>query len=229
LEPVPYVSVPKVFHELSTDRVLTMAMMEGVSLHHWANGRPSRPRRDRLGGRLMELFTCQVHWFNALHADPHPGNYLIGSDDRIGLVDFGCVKFYSKAMAKLTRGFLDRIWAGSDEGIEAMIRLAWDPKTPSEKARARRVTLASIEFASLIYPDPARGSTVVDFSDPEPLRRMPDIWQMALKNRLSNPEFVFHCRAELGLYNMLHRLHARVDTALLADRVESLLGPLPRH
>ena len=37
----------------------------------------------------------------AVHADPHGGNYLFQQDGAIGILDFGCVKRYSKDLFSL--------------------------------------------------------------------------------------------------------------------------------
>ena len=41
----------------------------------------------------------------------------------------------------------------------------------------------------------------------------------AVKHRLTNPEFVFVSRVELGLCNLLHQLKARVNTRKIWERV----------
>ncbi len=85
---LPYVTIPRVYRELSTDRVLTMSYIEGESLGDWLKRKPSRELRDLVGMRLCETYETQLQTLNALHADQHPGNYLFQPDGRIGLVDF---------------------------------------------------------------------------------------------------------------------------------------------
>jgi predicted unusual protein kinase regulating ubiquinone biosynthesis (AarF/ABC1/UbiB family) len=42
--------------------------------------------------KLHELFITGLYDLHAIHADPNPGNFIIGDDLTIGLVDFGCIK-----------------------------------------------------------------------------------------------------------------------------------------
>lgn len=52
---------------------------------------PSQTMRNEIGSRLVALFAFQVRYIHALHADPHPGNYLIEPGGRIGLSRFNFV------------------------------------------------------------------------------------------------------------------------------------------
>ena len=87
-----YVTVPRVYRKLSSDRVLTMSFVEGGSFADFLKRKPSQTLRDLVGFRLLEMFEVQARVLKALHADQHPGNYLFQPDGRIGLIDFGCVK-----------------------------------------------------------------------------------------------------------------------------------------
>ena len=41
---------------------------------------------------LNDLFLFGLYELNVIHADPNPGNFIVGDDLTVGLVDFGCVK-----------------------------------------------------------------------------------------------------------------------------------------
>src|SRR5262249_14948442 len=89
---LPFMAVPEVYPQLSSSRVLTMTLLSGDHLHPLLAERPPSSLRNVIGERLIDLFYFQLLRLNALHADPHWGNYLFGEDGTIGLVDFGCVK-----------------------------------------------------------------------------------------------------------------------------------------
>src|SRR5256714_6024361 len=103
LAPLSFVKVPRVFREYSSDKVLTMSLMSGRHLEDFLAQRPSQKLRNRLGAHLFELFHFQVYEVEALHADPHWGNYLFNDDAGISLVDFGCVKYLSPEAADYLR------------------------------------------------------------------------------------------------------------------------------
>ena len=77
LRPLDYVDVPRVIWQLTTDCVLTMSSVEGVSIAQFLSAKPSQAVRNTLGRRLFELFLFQIYHVRVLHADPHPGNYLV--------------------------------------------------------------------------------------------------------------------------------------------------------
>ncbi len=89
------VQIPKVLSSLSTERVLTMDRLHGVSIEEFA--RTASPEaRQRAGVTLGELHHIQAFQHRTLHADPHPGNYLFQPDGRVGMLDFGCVKRFDE-------------------------------------------------------------------------------------------------------------------------------------
>ena len=85
----PAVSVPQVFWELTSRRILTMER----SLGHRADaGYPADPaERRRLAAVLARLFLMQLFEHGFFHGDPHPGNVFIMHDGRICFHDFGIV------------------------------------------------------------------------------------------------------------------------------------------
>ncbi|PID71416.1 MAG: ABC transporter [Desulfobulbus propionicus] len=81
--------VPKVYPQLSTERLLVMEFIDGVKcsdIEKLKNNGADLPRLAEHGALLMmeQIFT---HGF--FHADPHPGNILILPDDTICFIDFG--------------------------------------------------------------------------------------------------------------------------------------------
>ena len=93
LAPLPFVRLPNVYRELSCEQVLTMSRVRGLRLQEFLKMNPSQESRDKIGVGLTRLFFFQLFRVKAVHADPHPGNYLLNPDGTIGLIDFGCVKY----------------------------------------------------------------------------------------------------------------------------------------
>jgi len=69
------VHLPKVYRELSCGQVLTMSRVRGWRLQEFLEADPSQEVRDQIGVGLTRLFYFQLFRVQALHADPHPGNY----------------------------------------------------------------------------------------------------------------------------------------------------------
>lgn len=80
--------IPKVV--ASAPKVLVSEWIDGVSMSSViASGTPEQ--RDLSGELLTELHFSSPEMVGLLHADPHPGNYLLTPDNRLGVIDFGSV------------------------------------------------------------------------------------------------------------------------------------------
>jgi predicted unusual protein kinase regulating ubiquinone biosynthesis (AarF/ABC1/UbiB family) len=74
----------------SAPRVIVTEWLEGTALSSIiATG--TVDERDRAGYRLALLHFSAPERARMLHADPHPGNFRILTDGRLGVVDFGAV------------------------------------------------------------------------------------------------------------------------------------------
>jgi hypothetical protein len=74
-------------------------------------------------------------------------------------------------------------------------------------------------LVDILFPEPERGNVLVEFGKPDLLKNLVGCYTRALKHKLTNPEFAFVSRAELGLCNLLHQLGARVNTREIWKRV----------
>jgi predicted unusual protein kinase regulating ubiquinone biosynthesis (AarF/ABC1/UbiB family) len=82
----PQISVPRVV--ASAPKVIVSEWVEGVPLSRIiASG--SREERDRAGILLAVLHFSGPERAHLLHADPHPGNFRLLPDGRLGVIDFG--------------------------------------------------------------------------------------------------------------------------------------------
>ena len=84
----PEIYVPHVV--ASTDHVLVTEWMDGTPLSKIiASG--SQADRDRVGILLVRFLFSGPARTGLLHADPHPGNFRLLDDGRLGVLDFGAV------------------------------------------------------------------------------------------------------------------------------------------
>jgi predicted unusual protein kinase regulating ubiquinone biosynthesis (AarF/ABC1/UbiB family) len=96
----PDIQIPEVVHEFSTKRVLTMTFMNGHRLKDALSPELSVELRQKIGEKLLDMLFTQIVKYGIIHADPHPGNYLLSREDKIQLLDFGCVKRFSPTFHK---------------------------------------------------------------------------------------------------------------------------------
>lgn len=100
------IKAPKVYTEFSSDKMLVMEWVDGLCLHEWIESNPTQEQRDKLAQRMWDMFIESCYENLCLHADPNPANFIITADDEIVLIDFGCVKHFTREfMNKLTTAF----------------------------------------------------------------------------------------------------------------------------
>ena len=108
------VIIPRVHRKLSAGRVLTMDRLEGYPLQDIMAPGVDQELKDWVGVKLFRLLWRQLLEFGVLHADPHPGNYLVTHHPRIGILDFGSVRVFEPEVRlgylRMSRGLL----AGDD-------------------------------------------------------------------------------------------------------------------
>ena len=80
------------YPKMSSDRIITMDWLEGLHLREFLLTNPSQEARNSIGQALWDFYQFQVHSLKQVHADPHPGNFLMRADGTVGIFDFGCVK-----------------------------------------------------------------------------------------------------------------------------------------
>jgi ubiquinone biosynthesis protein len=79
---------PEVFAELSSERILCMSFIEGTKILAVGQTRSDPKRIARLG---MQALMKMIFEDGFVHADLHPGNIFITTDDRVALLDLGLV------------------------------------------------------------------------------------------------------------------------------------------
>lgn len=89
---IPNVIFPHYYAELSGQRVLTMDWLEGEPLGAALKAGIPKGKENVLGQAMWDFYHFQMHKLRAVHADPHPGNFIITTDYKLGIIDFGCVK-----------------------------------------------------------------------------------------------------------------------------------------
>ncbi len=82
----PDIAIPKVV--MASDRVLVSEWLEGTPLSKIiASG--TQEQRNNAGMKLARFHFTSPDRAGLLHADPHPGNFRLLDDGRLGVLDFG--------------------------------------------------------------------------------------------------------------------------------------------
>ena len=102
-------TAPKVYHQFSTRRVLTMQRLYGVSLTDFDVVKKYAKDPTQV------LITAMNTWFGSLmlcksfHADLHAGNLMLLEDGRIGFIDFGIVGQLNPEVWSACMAFMDAL------------------------------------------------------------------------------------------------------------------------
>lgn len=219
-KPLENVHFPTYYREWSSEKILVMDWIDGMHLDQFIKSNPSQEARNAIGQAIWDFYNFQVHDLRIVHADPHPGNFLIDKDNRLWVIDFGCVKdlperFYNNYFRLLHPDILNS-QAAFAESLEALdILLASD----DEKARSI-ITANMIEMIELMTR-PMRMDSFY-FGDTEYFEAV-----YKLGDRLSrDSEFkklgsargpkdaMYINRTYFGLYSLLNQLNATISTAM---------------
>jgi len=85
------VHIPRTYPALSTRRVLTMELLDGIKLSEGQRLTDSEIDLEEVARRGAAICLKMIFNHGFYHADPHPGNLMVMEDCKIGLLDFGMV------------------------------------------------------------------------------------------------------------------------------------------
>lgn len=111
-----FVSVPKVFWQHTSKRVLTAEFCDGCKINNVEEIKRQGLSLKDTADKLIQTFAEQIFYTGFIHADPHPGNVLVrrGRDNKAELVllDHGLYEYLSQrdraALCKLWRAIVLR-------------------------------------------------------------------------------------------------------------------------
>lgn len=108
----PELVVPRVVAELSAGKVLCLERVRGRHLLDFIESKASDEERFKVARLLLFAIWGPFYAARLVHADPHPGNFLVLPDGRLGVLDFGATKLLSERFASVYRVFLEENAAG---------------------------------------------------------------------------------------------------------------------
>ena len=108
----PFAYVPEVFTELSSRRVLVTELISGARFEEVKQR--DEATRDRFGEIVFRFYFGLVHYMRRVSGDPHPGNYLLLDDGRIGFLDFGLMRVLDERATWRARRRSRRRWTRRD-------------------------------------------------------------------------------------------------------------------
>lgn len=103
-----------------------------VIVSDWVEGRPlsqvisdgTPAERDQAATLYLEFLLRGPNRARLLHADPHPGNFRVTPDGRLGVLDFGAVNRLPDGMPSAMGEIITRTLAGDAAGLGEVLRRA---------------------------------------------------------------------------------------------------------
>lgn len=96
-ETVAFVTVPKVYHDFCTKKVITLEKINGLKINNLKKLEEEHYDLDDIGKKLALSYFKQIFTDGFFHSDPHPGNLII-KDNKICYIDFGLVGSLSTSL-----------------------------------------------------------------------------------------------------------------------------------
>ncbi|MEQ3498706.1 lipopolysaccharide core heptose(II) kinase RfaY [Tenacibaculum sp. SSH1-16] len=211
---IPNLKFPKYYSDLSSDRILTMDWMDGVHLSEFTKNEQPEDVANKLGQALWDFYMYQMHKLKKVHADPHPGNFLVSKSNELIVIDFGCMKevpesFYVPYFELAKRENIDNPAFFESKLYELEILRKDD--TPEE------ITFFKALFYEMLslFTQPFQQEEF-DFSDEEFFGKIADLGQKYAKStelkkmngNRGSKHFIYINRTFFGLYNLMHDLKA---------------------
>lgn len=208
---------PDYYPELSSDRIITMDWIEGAHIREWLKTNPDQETKNAIGQAMWDFYQFQMHVLKKVHADPHPGNFIITPDNKLAVIDFGCVKVIPDDFHRDYFQFLNpTVLKNKDELLSLFYSLnfIYETDTP-EKTRAYYKIF--YDMAQLLGK-PFHGKTF-DFSDEAYFEQIFSMGDKLSKDPLlrnaekprGSKHGIYINRTYFGLYNILHDLKATVN------------------
>ncbi|MBB6499754.1 ABC1 kinase family protein [Pedobacter cryoconitis] len=206
---------PTYYPALSGKRIITMDWIDGMHLKEFLQTNPSQELRNKIGQALWDFYNFQQHELRAVHADPHPGNFMITPDEKLGVIDFGCIKempddFYVPFFSLISSDVIK----DKKRTIEAFRKLEMIHQD-DDQAQIEFYYKSYLEMIQL-FAKPYT-SKIFDFSQPEfftqlyaygeKIAKMPEF-----KQARGVKHFIYVNRTNFGLYTILQELKAVVKT-----------------
>ena len=212
---IPNLEFPEYYEDYSSERIITMDYMEGEHLSEFVAHNTDQEKSNKLGQALWDFYMFQIHKLRKVHADPHPGNFLISKEANLIALDFGCMKtipndFYVPYFELAEKSSIDNPQIFNDKLYE--LEILRNDDSPEE------IKFFSAMFHELLslFTKPFHEEEF-DFSNPAFFNEISEMGQRyskstELRNMNGNrgsTHFIYINRTFFGLYNLMFDLRAK--------------------
>jgi len=227
--------IPRVYHSLTTRRVLVTDLIGGQDYGKFCST-ASQADKDAAGQTIWRFMFRAFFGHALLYADPHPGNYRFLGGGKVAFLDFGCHKLLPpELVAGEKRYILAQQRGDEDEFVRACVEvLGYDPT--DEAAFKLYLDYTRLVTKPVVVDEPFRytrdysreavaflvrnGKKLV-FKEGDALPNMPKPIHMPTDHTFVN-------RLQWGLSSVLAGLEAQGNWRRLTEPWMGPTKPLPR-
>jgi predicted unusual protein kinase regulating ubiquinone biosynthesis (AarF/ABC1/UbiB family) len=206
---------PKYYEDLSSERIITMDWMEGEHLSEFTAHNENQELSNQLGQALWDFYMYQIHNLRKVHADPHPGNFLISKKGTLIAIDFGCMKEVPEEF------YIPYFELANKESINN--KAIFKEKMYELEILRKEDTHEEIEFFTKMFHEmlslftqPFHSETF-DFSDPIFFEKIATLGEKFSKDKelrkmngnRGSKHFIYINRTFFGLFNLMFDLKAK--------------------
>ncbi|WP_117884667.1 ABC1 kinase family protein [Aureibaculum luteum] len=212
---IPNLLFPRYYKELSSERIITMDWMHGEHLSEFVAHNTNQEMANQLGQALWDFYMFQIHKLKKVHADPHPGNFLINKEGKLIVIDFGCIKeipeeFYIPYFELAEEDNINNPALFKDKLYELEILREDDSKEEVEFFTKMFHEMLSL-FTQPLHQE------VFDFSNPDFFEKIGQLGERYSKStelrkmngNRGSKHFIYINRTFFGLYNLMFDLKSQ--------------------
>lgn len=207
---------PEYYPEYSSAKIITMDWMTGIHLSEFTQINTDQKTADKIGQALWDFYMYQIHVLKKVHADPHPGNFMVNEENKLIAIDFGCMKqipndFYNPYFELIDKNVINDPKIFNAKLFELEILRADDSKEEISYFTEMFYDLLSLftkpfQEESFDFSDETFFENIAKlgerFSKDSNLRKM--------NGNRGSKHFIYMNRTFFGLYNLMFDLKAKI-------------------
>jgi predicted unusual protein kinase regulating ubiquinone biosynthesis (AarF/ABC1/UbiB family) len=219
----PFIRIPQVIPQASSDRVLTMTYLDG--LDYAAAQQADQELKNTWAEVIARFVSGNIRHANLIHADGHPGNYRFNADGTVGFLDFGCIQNLPEKQrwpwVAAIRAVID---GRTDDHRDLMVQagfLAADSPLSAEDLQRQTKEMGP----EVHMPQPVTYAPGATAGKTRKTSRMFDGSSGAAQTTVP-PEFLFNGRAQLAWSSVAAGFGATLDVRATMDDMDGVAEPV---
>ena len=215
---IPNMRFPSYYQALSSEKIISMEWMDGKHLSEYCAQETDPEKRKAVAQALWDFYMFQIHTLRAVHADPHPGNFLVDSENRLIAIDFGCIKTIPDNFYFPYFDLVDKEILHNEVEFEERL-IALEIIRPDDTEAGIQEIKAFFHDLLCLFTKPFQEETF-DFANDTFFAEIARLGESFTNNEnlkklngnRGSKHFLYINRTFFGLYNLLHDLKAEIVT-----------------